>query len=323
MLDEDSRSPVAPTAAAAPPLAAPVPIPWSYERRCVWAVAVAFLLTTAIHVFHDSVIRTLRLDKVGLLRKAAQELPPPAPSEDVKWMLEKRIEHYRSLTEKLNLNLRIVLVLSVLAMAALRLKEDEFALPWSEEFRIRVPREVAFVALSLGIVYFHLQFGFILNAAIHDRLSIGATLKLLGSERPGIDRWPPPHGLMILLEDQNLMDVWFVSNERFLADQMPVLGVVLASIAETIFGVFYGLAHALAIFLVIRLGQLPNPRKSPLVQLSMALTIFATGLLILSHLLFGFGGNHPNKFQYAALGSVVLWTFALTKLLPATLVPKP
>jgi amino acid transporter len=95
---------------------------------------------------------------------------------------------------------------------------------------------------------------------------------------------------------------------------MPVLGTVFAPIAEVTFGVVYGLAHALAIFLVIRLGELPNPHRRPLVPISIALTIFAMGVLILSHLLFAFGGNHPNKFQYAALFALIGWILALRKL---------
>jgi len=188
----------------------------------------------------------------------------------------------------------------LLAFWALRAPDTDIKLPLAVE-GVHLPKPIALTALALAGLYFHLQFGFILNAAITDRLSLETMWKAFAED--GI-KWWPPHGGAALLDSQNLLDVWFTANEGYLEGSFMPSGLKgFAIAAEILVGAIYGVVDAVVVVMAVRTVTICSDPKIRFGAAALAGVMIA--LLAVSQFIFAFGGGHPNHFQFATMLALV------------------
>ena len=222
--------------------------------------------------------------------------PAPAlaynPSQRYEKLFDYQLKQYAGLLGALETNLFMQVAFVLFALVVLFSREEFFEIPL---IKIRLLRSWLHFIVPLALLFLWLRFGFLLDTLIKTRvygwelfLHQAADLPTKEFVRSGA----------ALFEDSGFMDGWFsLFREEHLIER-NLVGYIIV-IFPAIFGTLIGANHA-CLLAVAHIGNArlaKHEEASVLRALLKVLPWLMFVLLLLSHVLFYFGGPNPNWFQ--------------------------
>jgi hypothetical protein len=249
----------------------------------------------------------------------------------IKRLYEEQSKYLQSLMNELNLNFIAHSFLILTSFYVLWGKE-KLTIPF-----LNIPIKVIYmrIIVPLVLLYYWLRFGFLLDGVLDTRFSL---MKIIILDEL-INNLDINHYYSNLntLRDRGMIDGWFelfpysckayqvadtfVPMTNFdIGTEGDIISYIPIYLIMFLYGVFYGIAHAYALFVPSY-----GPRKGPW-GLGLLRTILPYGILVIilmSHGLFYFYGVHPNWLQVVIGIVAILFTFFLYKIVAKRLPVTP
>ena len=222
-------------------------------------------------------------------------------------IIEIRLSRYYADVISLNLNINLQALTFLLCIVLLTSRATETTLP---VININIQNRWLHIILPLVLLYFWLNFGYLLDQLIEGRLTLFKIMKQLGST-DGTDLWR----LDPLLFDSGWIDAWFSVVYHSESGIKTPESFTEKTFTGILFGLFIGFNHALALCLPMigyaRYGVTVGWKSSYLVVVAMSGFV-----LVASHLQFAYDGRNPNWIQFSVAGFLVFLSFLIHAIAP-------
>jgi hypothetical protein len=223
-------------------------------------------------------------------------------------LLDYQLKNYQESLSSFESNLLLQVAFLVLGIFVIVNKSATFEVPG---LKISLPRSWLHFFLPLGLLFLWLRFGFLLDDLIKTRLHAWQILTQIGFSRDD----PQFKAAADLFHDSGFMDAWFVLFCDGLHNIDTAYRSVLGVLFVTVFGIPLAGAHAASVgILEIARQRYGSPRQAPSSIYRWCLALlpgFAFTLLILSNVLFRYGGGNPNWMQGVVPALAVVFLYVL------------
>ncbi|HYF15882.1 MAG TPA: hypothetical protein VD971_12505 [Phycisphaerales bacterium] len=174
---------------------------------------------------------------------------------------------------------------------------------------VSIPMRYMRLLLPLGMLFCWMEFGFLFNRLIDNRVSLYVLVEALEKTRlmeGVVDNRHYVVSAQSLARDDFFVDNWFLAfrPQYILVTRTSALATYTG---VALFAAFHGLAHACALVLPTSAVFAKHSHRNAVVAYVAALSL----ALLATHLLFRYGAPQVNFSQHITLGSTVLWVLVL------------
>lgn len=231
-----------------------------------------------------------------------------SPTSNTTLSVEKRFEYrlsrYSDDLASFYGNIYIQAILSLVSFGLLTRRSETQTVPIVD---IELSTHWFYILIPATLLFFWLQFGYLLDQLIENRSALWLMTTTFTDTQKGTlsDKvW----NFQNLLFDAGLIDGWFALFHYRYSGIRESLTFANYFFPPLIFGLLVGCSHA-AVLSVLAVGARRFATTNISKILYTVLIVFASGILISSHIQFAYGGNNPNWLVFFAAAFTVAFTF--------------